>query len=110
MAGLLDSYADCLAAARKRPGYVEVTNVLKVIRLSKLREPRTVVEFGSLALSKFKGSLGDEKWTIYEQVLAACLVVFNDEGTAISAMGLAPYIHSTWLTHSLGARIACMGL
>jgi ER membrane protein complex subunit 2 len=50
-----------------------ILTLLKTIRLNKIRESRLVIEFGTLALKKFGNSLGDEKWTILEQVFLAAL-------------------------------------
>ena len=73
-----ESFADAKAAALRRPYRQEITVLLKAMRQNKIREPRLVVEMGSLALSKFAGGLGDERWVICEQVFVAALDTGND--------------------------------
>lgn len=56
-----------------------ILTLLKTIRLNKIRESRLVIEYGSLALKSYGSSLGDEKWTILEQVFLAALDTGNSE-------------------------------
>jgi hypothetical protein len=64
----MEPYAEVKDAALKRPRAVEIMALLKNMRLNRIRDSRLVVQMGGLAMSKFSGSLGDEQWTIYEQV------------------------------------------
>lgn len=54
-----------------------ILTLLKTIRINKIRESRIVIEFGTKALEKFGNGLGDEKWTILEQVFLAALDTNN---------------------------------
>jgi len=67
------SFDDALVAVKKKTRAAEVMTLLKAIRLNRLRESRLVIEYGRLALHRFESSLGDEKWSILEQVFIAAL-------------------------------------
>jgi len=64
----MESYAEVKAAALKRPRAAEIMALLKNMRVSRIRDSRLVVEMGVVAMNKFTSALGDEKWTICEQV------------------------------------------
>ena len=73
-----ETFTEVLEGARRNPRSKErVTALLKLMRLNKIRDPRLAVEFGSLALTNFPRALGDDKWTILEQVFIAALDTGN---------------------------------
>ncbi|DBA05282.1 TPA: hypothetical protein N0F65_007444 [Lagenidium giganteum] len=70
--GMTD-YEKKLALAEKHSSYDSYVEVLKHIRKDKMRESHVVVKYGRVLIDKYKWSLGDELWTVYEQVFTAAL-------------------------------------
>ncbi len=80
MANVFESLAQAHAAvAGSHPSCADILGFLRFVRVNRVRCPEKVVVLGSVALRKHERSLGDEKWTIYEQVFVAALDTGDDE-------------------------------
>jgi predicted Zn-dependent protease len=64
---------------RKPKSAAAIMELLKCMRVHRIRDSRLVVRFGGAAVRKMLGQLGDDKWAIYEQVFIAALDTGDDE-------------------------------
>jgi hypothetical protein len=72
------SFDLALETAKRTKSKVDVVNLLKLMRLNRVRNSRIVMEFGVMALNKFGRGLGDERFTIHEMVFIAALDTGDD--------------------------------
>ncbi|CAH0476852.1 unnamed protein product [Peronospora belbahrii] len=68
-----------LKAAENRHTRDACLEFLQYVRKEKIREPRAVVNVGKLLITTHQWRLGDELWTVYEQMFMAALDVHMKE-------------------------------
>ena len=76
-------YQEALRAADASPSTASRRALLKIMRVAKVRAPQVVLRHGGALLASWSAAsaLGDEVWTVREQVLLAALDA-NDAGMA----------------------------
>ena len=76
-------YKEALRAADASSSTASRRALLKIMRVGKVRAPQVVLRHGGALLASWSAAsaLGDEVWTVREQVLLAALDA-NDAGTA----------------------------
>jgi len=65
--------------AEKHQGRESLRELLHYIRINKLRDPHLVAKHGSALMKQYASSLGDERWTICEQVFLAAIDINDKE-------------------------------
>lgn len=75
----MDEYTTLKTAAEKSDGrnVHATTTLFRFMRQHRVRDPDAVVELGRNLLASRQGALGDELWTVLEQVFLAALDVYD---------------------------------
>lgn len=106
----METFHQALQSAEQTKSKAHVLCLLKYIRANRLRESRIVVEYGSFALRSFGSSLGDEKFTLCEQVFIAALDT-GDDGLATECLSqlLGQFKNSGRVKRLVGMELEAKG-